>query len=205
LPRDLIAKLTNFEPLSIDPSLIEKMPTPLKSRAQVFDKWCYLGNPLAPGIGDLRVQFVLIPPGQVSIVARQVQSTFEPYEAKSGKTVELIEPGARSRESLFAEAKSENMMIAWVLRAVGTLGVFLGIFLIMRPVSVVLDVIPILGNIAEFGMGLAAFVTALALSLLIIAVAWFSYRPLLSACLIGAAVVAILLSGTAKKGRKTHN
>ena len=83
----------------------------------------------------------------------------------------------------------------------GAVCIFIGIFLILRPFSVILDVIPLMGNIAEFGTGLAVAVVSLFLSLLIIAVAWFSYRPLVSACLIGAAVVSILLIGTAKKHR----
>jgi hypothetical protein len=203
LPRSLMEKLTNFERLPMEPSFTEKMPAPLRSQAQVLGDWCYLGNPQAPGIGDLRVKFEIIRPGTMSIVARQVQNTFEPYTASSGKTVELIEPGVHSRDSMFTDAKNENKMIAWVLRAVGAVCIFIGIFLILRPFSVILDVLPLIGNIAEFGTGLTAMVIALVLSLLIIAVAWFSYRPLLSVGLIGAAVVSILLIGMAKKRRTT--
>ncbi|MBI5589532.1 MAG: TMEM43 family protein [Deltaproteobacteria bacterium] len=201
LPRSLLQKLTNFESLPMEPSLTEKMPAPLKSQAQVLGDWCYLGNPQTPGIGDLRVKFEIIRPGTVSIVARQVQNTFEPYTASSGKTVELIEPGIHSPDSMFTDAKNENKMIAWVLRAVGAVCIYIGIFLIMRPFSVFLDVIPLIGNIAGFGIGLAAMVIALILSLLIIAAAWFSYRPLLSVVLVCAVVVSILLMGMTKKRR----
>jgi len=201
LPRSLLQELTNYEPLPIEQSLVEKMPAPLNSQVKVLDSWSYLGNPQSPGVGDIRVRFEIIRPGPVSIVAKQVQNTFEPYTAHSGKTVELIKPGIHSQESLFAATKNENKTLAWILRAVGAFCLFLGIFLFMRPFSVFLDVIPLLGNIAEFGAGLAAIVIALPLSLVIIAAAWFSYRPVLSMSLIGSAVAIILLFGMVKKRR----
>jgi hypothetical protein len=45
-------------------------------------------------------------------------------------------------------------------------------------------VVPVLGHIVEFGTGLLAFVLALALSLITIAIAWIYYRPLLGVALL---------------------
>lgn len=200
LPRSLLSKLNNFEALPMDPSLIEKMPQPVRGQAQVSESWCYLGNPQAPNIGDQRVKFEVIRPGAVSLISRQVGSTFEPYTAKSGQTVEMIEPGTRSPESMFKQAHDENKLLAWILRLVGVVLMFIAISLIFKPISVFLDVIPLLGNIAEFGTGLISFMAALVLSLVIIAVAWFTYRPLLSVCLLALGVGLVFLLKM-KKGR----
>lgn len=42
------------------------------------------------------------------------------------------------------------------------------------------DVLPFLGNLLEAGLGAVAFLTALVISTIVIAIAWFVFRPLLS-------------------------
>ena len=199
LPRNLLSKLDNFEPLPMEASLIAKMPPTIKGQA--FENWCYLGNPQTPNIGDQRVQFQTIRPGAVSLIARQTGATFEPYKAASGKDVELIEPGTHSPDNMFNEAQQENKLIAWALRLGGIFLMIIAIALILKPISVFLDVIPLLGDIAGFGTGLVSFVAALSLSFLIIAVAWFSYRPLLSVGLIASGIALIFLMKMRKRRR----
>lgn len=206
LPRSLIEKLDNFEPLPVEPAMVAKMSAQYKSKAQIADNYCYLGNPQAPAVGDLRVSFQVLRPGPVSIVAMQVKDTFEPYEASSGKQVELIKPGVHSPQSMFAEAKRENSTLAWVLRGVGALAAFIGIFLILNPISVLLDVVPFLGSIAGAGIGLVSFVCGAVLSLLVISIAWLRYRPFLSIGLLCLAVLVVFLVRTVKKrGAATQN
>ena len=183
----------------MEASLIAKMPPTIKGQA--FENWCYLGNPQTPNIGDQRVQFQTIRPGAVSLIARQTGATFEPYKAASGKDVELIEPGTHSPDNMFNEAQQENKLIAWALRLGGIFLMIIAIALILKPISVFLDVIPLLGDIAGFGTGLVSFVAALSLSFLIIAVAWFSYRPLLSVGLIASGIALIFLMKMRKRRR----
>jgi hypothetical protein len=59
--------------------------------------------------------------------------------------------------------------------------------MVLRPLSVVADVLPFVGNIVSAGAGFIAFLSAGALSSVTIAVAWIAYRPLLG---IGILVVA---------------
>ena len=147
----------------------------------------------------MKVSFQVLRPGPVSIVAMQVKDTFEPYEASSGKQVELIKPGVRSPQSMFAEAKRENSTLAWILRGVGALAAFIGIYLILNPISVLLDVVPFLGSVAGAGIGLVSFVCAMVISLLIISIAWLTYRPILSIGLLCLAVLVVFLVRTVKK------
>ena len=60
---------------------------------------------------------------------------------------------------------------------------------------------PVLGDIVGAGTGLVAFLLGLAWSLLVIAVAWIRFRPVLAAALLGG--VAILVGITYMKGRKS--
>ncbi len=56
---------------------------------------------------------------------------------------------------------------------------FIGFALILRPLSVAADVVPILGNIVGAGAGLVAMVCTAALAPLVIALGWLWYRPLI--------------------------
>lgn len=152
----------------------------------------YLGaNPNAPKVGDVRVTFSQTPPANISIVSKVIGSTFEHFTASNGYTFQRLEMGSVSADNMFEGAQSENKTMAWILRVVGVLLVSAGIRMILAPLSVLADVIPLLGDIVGAGTGLVASLLGLAWGLLVIAVAWIRFRPLLAAVLL-AAVVAIL-------------
>ena len=162
----------------------------------------YLGkNPGAPEVGDIRVTFMQTPPADVSIIAQVIGDTFEAFTASNGYTFSRLEMGTASQEKMFAGAESDNAIMAWILRVVGLLVVISGIGAVLRPLSVIADVLPILGDIVGAGTGLVAFLLGLAWSLLVIAVAWIRFRPILAAALLGG--VAILVGITYMRGRKS--
>jgi hypothetical protein len=187
----LIDRIGGAEDLVIDAS--QPLPEHLWARARWEGNTLYIGrNPQAPQIGDTRVDFQVVKPQTVSIIARQYQSHLEPYQTSAGQSLEMLQAGVKSSEAMFQQAHSENKTLTWIMRLVGGLCFFIGISLILKPLSVVLDVIPFLGNVAEAGIGLVAFILALALTLITVAIAWFYYRPLLAVLLILAAVGLIL-------------
>ena len=61
-------------------------------------------------------------------------------------------------------------------------------FLILRPLSVIADVVPILGSIVGAGTGIISLLLAAILSLITVAIAWIVYRPLFGIILILVAV-----------------
>ena len=63
-------------------------------------------------------------------------------------------------------------------------GVTIGIYMIFNPFVVLLDVLPFLGSILGYGIGIMAGIVAFALSLVTIAVAWFAHRPITSLILL---------------------
>lgn len=139
----------------------------------------YIGNhPDSPQIGDTRITFEVVRPKEISLISQQHGNTFIPYQAVHG-TLELLENRLASVEEMFANAHSANRFMAWILRLVGVALMFFGLKMILAPLSVLADVLPILGNIVEFGTSVFAFLMALAGSLLTIAIAWFFYRPLI--------------------------
>ena len=155
----------------------------------------YLGsNPNTPEIGDVRITFTQTPPADVSIIAQVIRNTFEPFTASNGYTFSRLAMGTVGIAKMFEGARSENNIMAWVLRVVGIVLVVFGLRLIFRPLSVLADVIPILGTIVEGGAGVVAFLLGLAWSLVVIAAAWVRFRPLVAGGLIAAAVVLLALS-----------
>ena len=161
----------------------------------------YLGEkPGSPQIGDVRVTFTQTPPADVSIIAQVAGNTFEAFTASNGYTFSRLNMGTVGMERMFAGAESDNATMAWILRVVGTIVVIAGLGTILHPLSVIADVIPILGSIVGAGTGFVAFLLGLAWSLLVIAVAWIRFRPVLAASLLGGVVV--LLGLLFVKGRK---
>lgn len=161
----------------------------------------YIGeNPGNPTIGDVRVSFTQTPPAEVSIVAKVTGNTFEPFTASNGYKFSRLANGNHSSAAMFESARSENNIMAWILRVIGVMFVIFGLRLVFRPLSVIADVIPILGTVVEAGAGVVAFLIGLAWSLVVIAVAWVRFRPLLAGGLIAAALVLVIMSYM--KGRK---
>ena len=161
----------------------------------------YLGmNPGNPEVGDVRVTFEQTPSGEVSLIAQVRGGTFEKFRASNGYTFSRLAMGSRGSAEMYDSARTENKIFAWVFRLIGIICVIVGLRLIFGPLSVIADVIPILGTIVGAGAGVVAFLLGLAWSLIVIAVAWVRFRPLVAGGLIAVAVVLLALSYM--KGKK---
>lgn len=147
----------------------------------------YVGKDAAsPAVGDLKITFTALKPSTVSVVAAQTGDTLQPY-TKAGKPIQLAAVGDHTAESMFEDAKAENTLILWILRAIGYLMMAIGLMLVFNPLSVLGDVIPFVGRLMGFGVMLFGFIVALPLSLVTIALGWIAYRPLVAVALLAAA------------------
>lgn len=183
LSKSLVGKISAYENYTLDsPAAI---PEGISGKVKKHDGGFYVGSdPLSPSVGDLKITFQIVTPQTVSLISQQAGSTFEPFLSKTGKKLELLKVGTFSAESMFAAAKSGNAVLTWLLRFVGFAVMFIGIVMVLRPLSVLADVLPFLGNLIGAATGLVAFLIASILSLLVIAVAWIVFRPLLGVVLI---------------------
>lgn len=204
LSESLVRKIDNFKPLELDPKAAIPEDTQSKGKIQVEKERFYIGeDPAKPTIGDARVSFQVVNPTEVSFISRQVKNTFEPYPTKAGDAIEELEIGTVSAENVFKAAHQRNELLTWILRGVGYFCMFAGLGLILKPMSVLADVVPLFGNMVGFGASVIAFMIAAALSLTTIAIAWLFYRPLLGGALLAAAIgVLVLVIVMLKKKRK---
>jgi hypothetical protein len=178
------------ERLSVDPAMVGSSSTRGGSPVQVADVDLYLGNdPSNPRIGDLRISYRLAPNGSASIIGRQTGTDLTEYQAKAGDQLLMATPGVASAAQMFKAANDENRMLTWVLRFVGAVLMFIGFALILRPLVVVADVVPFIGNILGAGVALVALGLTAVLGPAIIAIAWFAHRPLLSIAVIAIGLI----------------
>ena len=155
-----------------------------------------------PRVGDMRVNFTVVLPHDISIVAKQRGDTFVGYLAKSKKKVDLLNDGVRDMAEMFESARSANTVMTWLVRIGGFLLMFIGLGMVLKPISVLADVLPILGDIVEIGTGIVAFAFALVCSLVTIAVAWIFYRPLLAVVLLAIAGGIVFLVWKKRRAAK---
>ncbi len=153
----------------------------------------YLGdNPTQPHIGDLQVSFKVLKPVNVSVVAQQQGNSFTAYPTQAGSEIDLLEMGLVTANAMFATAQTENTVMTWVVRIAGFLAMWLGLTQILKPLSVLAAVLPFLGDLIAMGTGIFAFLLALPCTMIVIAVAWIAYRPLLAGSLLAIAVFSLV-------------
>lgn len=152
----------------------------------------YIGQAAdTPQPGDVRVRWLTTPAADVTIIAKAAGNTFTKYTASNGNTFSSLAMGRKDMGEMFESARSGNTFFTWVLRALGV-GIAIGAFgLILAPLGVLASVVPLLGAIVEAGTGLVATLLGVAWSLVIIALAWLRFRPLLAVVLLVIAVALI--------------
>jgi hypothetical protein len=153
--------------------------------AQIVDGEIYIGKtPSSPQIGDVRIVYSYIPEGLFSIIAQQSGTILKPYLTTNKHTLAFVRAGAHTPELIFAQEQSDNVMMAWLLRALGLFLMFLGFTMILGPLQTLASIVPILGSILGMGSSIIAFILTLILGGSVIALAWFAHRPLLSGVII---------------------
>ena len=192
LDEGLVRRIDRWNELAV--TSVEGLPEDLRQRARIEGSGYYLGKgaPDSPTIGDVQVHFRVVEPTEVSVVAQQAGAGFRPFQTHAGGTVELLELGAVPADAMFQAAQRRNTFLTWILRLVGFLVMALGFRKMLRPLAVLADVVPMIGNLVGAGASVVAMLLAGFLSLATIAIAWIVYRPLLGLLLAAAAVAAIV-------------
>jgi len=154
------------------------------------------GTSSSPQIGDVKVSFDIIPSGNdYSVISQQNGNTFNPFQTNTGTTINIISEGVLSSDNMFATAQKNNTILTWILRGVGFFMMFFGLSMILKPLVVLADVLPFLGNILDFGLILFVGIISFGLSFITIAIAWLAYRPLLG--------ILLLVVGGVRKSKKS--
>ena len=89
----------------------------------------------------------------------------------------LVADGDVPPGDMFQSAQDTNNLIAWIIRVVGLILLMAGFGLILAPLGVLADVLPLAGTIVRMGTGLIGFVLGLIVGTVTIALAWLAFRP----------------------------
>ena len=145
----------------------------------------YFGRvPGSPEVGDVRITFEKVVPAKVTVMAVVDGDTFKPFKAKNGKRFQTLVMGKKTGDEIIEDAQDANNMWTWALRILGVLMVIGGLKGIFGFIETILKVVPFIAGIFGWGIGLVCSVIGIAWSLIIIAIAWLFYRPLLGISLL---------------------
>ena len=145
----------------------------------------YFGRvPGSPEVGDVRVTFEKVVPAKVTVMAVVEGDSFKPYKAKNGKRFQTLVMGKKSGDEIIDAEKEANNMILWALRIIGIMIIIGGLKGIFGFLETILKVVPFIANIFGWGVGIVCTVIGIVWSLIVIALAWLFYRPVLAISLL---------------------
>lgn len=158
----------------------------------VSDNQLYLGlEPGSPTVGDVRIKFERVAPShEVTIVAVVNGDGFGPFKAKNGYMLEKLVMGKKDMDQFFEDEQETNTFNTWAYRILGIIMVIGALKLIFGFVVTLTKIVPFLSTIVGWGVGVICTVLGVVWSLIVIAIAWLFYRPIVGIALL---VIASIL------------
>ncbi len=153
-----------------------------------------------PRVGDLRISYDAVPNDlQVTLFGKAEGDRLTGWEEKD---VTLYRAFTENREAAIATMHSEYKLLLWLVRLGGFLLMWIGLVLAISPLNAVLNIIPFLGDIGGFLVGVVMFVVALVLSAITIIIGIITHNLfLLLAILVGVIGLSIFLARR-RRGRQ---
>ena len=160
----------------------------------------YFGRvPGSHEVGDVRVTFEKVVPAKVTVFAVVDGDSFKAFKAKNGVRIKKLVMGKKSGDEIIEAEKEFNNMLLWALRILGIMLVIAGLKGIFGFLETILKVVPFIANIFGWGVGVVCTVIGVVWSLIIIALAWLFYRPVIGIALL--AIAGFLVWVFAFKGK----
>ena len=191
----LVGEIDDFDPFSVNKldiskiknaSLLNEGSTNVSNGITLVSK-VYIGNGTngSPQIGDVKVSFEIVRVNsECSVVAMQRGNILEKINATNVASIEMISPVPHSTEKAFVSTQKNNSFITWILRGVGLIMMFFGLSIMFKPIVAMADVLPVLGGVLDNNLSVFSGLSAFALSLVTIAVAWLAHKPAVSIVLV---------------------
>lgn len=190
LSSKLVGQIDKEQPLSLP----ESVTMDVRPQGFVSGGVFQTGEPNSPQIGDERVEvFKTGPKHEATIMARQSGSTFASYETRIGISKEILYLGKLTKPEVIDRQLTEAAIKRWLLRGLGFVLSWIGFSLTLKPIRAVLSFIPFVGKLLDGAIMVVGFLLAAIVTSVVIAVAWFVVRPILSGVLIVVALITLYL------------
>jgi len=204
LGQPVLDELNTYEKTDVPEKSLNAAKSKLGPKATITQGDIFVGSdPNTPALGDIKINYQIIPIKPISLIAKQFQSTFSPYVMTNGHKLLLVKPGLKDSALLFKDGKDENQLITWVIRGAAFFFMLVGFSLMLSLLEVLADVITFLGDIVGAGTVLIALCFTLITAPTIAAVAWFFYRPVIGGGIL--LVGALLFFGARAMAKKPNN
>lgn len=145
----------------------EETTAELVSSQYIFNGF---GTLASPEVGDVRISYEVIGSGKDVTVFGALDgnkvSTF-----RDDKNNTIYRAFSSDASQAVATLHGEYKTALWIFRLVGFFMMWIGLGMILGPLSVFLDIVPFLGNISRSVVGIATFIVSLVLSIITILVA----------------------------------
>jgi hypothetical protein len=191
---------SSLAPFALSHAHASHLPRPLQSGARIDGAAIHIGDPSAPRVGDIRLEYLQRPAMAVSIVGEQATPTVKPHALDGGARVFEIREGSFSAEQM-AGIRRSQAADGWGGH-VGFVGiVFLGALLVFWPVRAIGRAIP--GPRLLTGGGVLLFVPLATAALYGGALAW-SWRAghrdaaLMAASVAAGSALLLLMAGAVR-------
>lgn len=193
LDRDGLQQVSAQTPLNLTEDEARAAAAQLGQAVSLAENGLYIGaNPAAPQVGDMKVTYLVAPQNQVlSVIGAQTNGVLRPYPTRAGAPLLMVTAGTASADEMFAQARSANQVLTWILRVVGVVVMIAAFGMVLAPLGVLADVVPLFGKVVRMGTGLVAAALGLCISAVVIAASWIVFRPLVGLGLLAMAGAAI--------------
>lgn len=200
LSPDFISQIDFYQDVALSEADYLALVPEKRQEFQRSGSYFVKGDLQNPEIGALRISFEEVSPQAMSLVGKQMGSSLQSYQTAHG-SLALLGAGLQDAASLFDTAERENTVLTWMLRAVGFVLMWIGLMLLVKPLTVLADIIPFMGSLVEAGFMLFTGLAAFAMSFTTMALAWFYYRPMLSILLVATVFIVVTYGGKLLKKR----
>lgn len=169
----------------------------------VSDNQLYLGlEPGSPTVGDVRIKFERVAPShEVTVVAVVNGNGFGPFKAKNGYMLEKLVMGKKDMDQFFEDEQETNTFNTWAYRILGIIMVIGALKLIFGFVVTLTKIVPFLSTIVGWGVGVICTVLGVVWSLIVIAIAWLFYRPIVGIALLVIAGILVWIFALGGKNK----
>jgi len=171
----------------------------------VSGKYIYIGGFSMddPIVGDVRISYSVVPSGNtITAFGKLDGDKISAFVNKDGQT--LYEGRMTGFEASVVAMEKEHARSQWIWRVVGFLMMWIGLGMVLAPLSVLLDVLPFLGSLSRGAVSLATGLISFVLSLVTILISMIFHNviALVISVIIAAAVVFYFFK---KKGQKKQS
>lgn len=172
----------------------------------VYNNYIYVWEkPNEPEIWDMKITFTSVPEDNVSIIWKQSWKELMWYRTKNWKSVALLSYGTVSAEDMIAEAQENNKTMAWIIRLLGFILMYIWFATMLWFIETLAKILPPLASLVWIWTGIIAFALTLIVWWLTVAISWLLINPIISVCLLVLVVWWILLLKNLKKTKTSES